>query len=138
MLKIRAEVIEQLFQVPFTWLTNFERRTKPLCLRTHDKEACDAIMYGSVARGIQKASLWPLTTSDKIQISIEEMVTVLKCIKIHSLQGPRGESVEWSHINCKTLNMYFGVSKILEAVGNPVLDCHRLHMKQQRGEVMEQ
>ena len=43
----------------------------------------------------------------------------------------------WSHINCKTINMHFGVAKILDSVGNPVLDCHKLHMREQRGEVKD-
>jgi hypothetical protein len=137
MLKIRAETVEKLSRILFTWLKHFEQSTKPLGLRTHGREACDAVIYGSIARGIQKTSLWPLTTSDKFKLSIEGMVNMLKAIKIHCLQEPRGKSVEWSHINCKTLNMDLVVAEILEAVWNPVLDCHRLHMKEQRGELEE-
>ena len=134
---VRADIIEKLFQIPFTWLKNFEQSATPLCLRAYDREACDAIMYGSVARAMQKASLWPLTTSDKIHLSIAQLVAVLTGIRIYALHEPRGKSMEWSHVNCKTFNMHFGVNSILQEGGNPVLDCHRLHMREQRGEVEE-
>jgi hypothetical protein len=138
MLEIRAKTIEQLFRIPHTWLTNFERSTKSFCIRAHDREACNAVIYGSVARGIQKASLWPLKTSTKIKLSIEEMANVQKAIKVHTLQEPRGKRVEWGHINCKTLNMHAGVAKILEGVGSPVLDSHHVHMIEQRSEVVQE
>lgn len=79
--------------------------------------------------------MWPLISSDKINLSIEETAAELKTIKIQTLQEPRGKSVEWSHINCKTLNMRTSVAKILEEIPNPVLESHRVHMKEQRGEV---
>ncbi|KAN0096814.1 hypothetical protein V8E51_015619 [Hyaloscypha variabilis] len=136
-LEVRAETIDRLFFIPFTWLKNFEQSPTPLCSRTYDREACDAIMYGSVARAIQHASLWPLTTSDKIHLSIAEFVNVLRSVRVYPLHEPRGKSMEWSHVNCKTFNMHFGIATILREIGNPVMDCHRVHMKQQRGEVEE-
>ena len=136
-MEVRADVIERLFQIPFTWLRNFEQSTTPLCLRRYDRDACDAIMYGSVARAMQRASLWPLTTSDKVHFSIAQFVAMLKDIRVYPLQEPRGKSLEWCHVNCKTLNIHFGVNIVLQQVPNPVLECHRVHMREQRGEVEE-
>jgi hypothetical protein len=134
MLATRSKTIASLFQIPHTWLSNFESSTKSLCLRTHDTEACDALVYGSVARGLQRASLWPLTNSFDITLSIEEFAKVLSEITIFHMPEPRGKNFSYSHVNCNSLNLKVSVKRILEGVGNPVLECHWMHMRAQRGE----
>lgn len=136
MLAIRSKTIASLFQIPHTWLSSFESSTKSLCLRTHDTEACDALIYGSVARGLQRASLWPLTNSFDVKLSIEEFAKALNEITIFHMPELRGKNFSYSHVNCNSLNLKVGVKRILEGVGTPVLECHGVHMKAQRGEEM--
>lgn len=131
---MRAETIAQLFRLPHAWLTRFERSKKPLCIRAHEAEACDALIYGSLARGLQKASLWPLECPADIHLSVEELTDVLKNIRIFFMPEPRGKDFNFGHSSCNMVNLRVGVTRVLENVGSPVLDCHIVHMKAHKGE----
>jgi hypothetical protein len=134
MLEIRTKTIAELFRLPHSWLNCFERSTKTVRIGADETEACHALIYGSLARGLQKANLWPLKSSDDIYLSINKMAILLMSIRFFFMTEPRGKDFNASHSSFDTLSSRVGVARVLEDVGSPVMDCHIVHMKAQRGE----
>lgn len=134
MLDIRAKTIAELIRLPQAWLTHFERSKNPLCVRAHEAEACDALIYGSLARGLQKANLWPLKNPNEIYLSVEELADVLRNIRIFFMPEPRGKDFNACHSSYNMVNLRVGVMRMLDNMECPVEECHWVHMRGQRGE----
>ncbi|KAF8855126.1 hypothetical protein BDZ45DRAFT_805227 [Acephala macrosclerotiorum] len=119
--ELREELIRNLLEVPYSRLDKYESTIASICCQPgNNKEGCDAAIYGSIARGVQKAGLWPRKRAGDIHMSANELATKVKDIRIYSASyGYEG------HHSCGSPTFRAQVTNILSAVPSQVLDIPR-------------
>jgi len=91
---------------------------------------CNAIVYGSLLRGLHSIDLWPRKRPEDIHISIQELRQKLEALRISTLLGHRdGFGVYTNHSRCSIPNYREEICEVLLSIADPVLDSHRQHMK---------
>jgi hypothetical protein len=83
-LAIRLEVIEKLFDLPYSQVTRFENNSNVLC-QQGSNPACDAIIYGSLLRSLQRVDLWPRKDPKVLRTSVNDLAIVIRALKVHIL-----------------------------------------------------
>ena len=125
--EVREETIKNLLKVPYSRLDQYESTISGICCQPGNREGCDAAIYGSIARGVQKAGLWPRKRAGDIHISPKELAAKVGDIRLYYAKY----SYE-NHSNCGASNLAGQVTNILSAVPSPVLELHRQHMEGQK------
>jgi hypothetical protein len=62
----RLQKIAAMLAVLYNNIKKFEDSDKTICTQGHNQEACDAAVYGSLLRGLQKIGLWPRKSPEEI------------------------------------------------------------------------
>lgn len=122
--EVREEAIKNLLEVPYGRLDQYESTTAGICYQPENREACDAAIYGSIARGLQKADLWPRKQARDVHISVEQLAAKVKNIPFHYINY----NYE-NHYNCGGPNFKGQVASILSAIPSLVLTLHSRHME---------
>jgi hypothetical protein len=92
-----------------------------------EKKACDSIIYGSLLLGLQTRGLWPPKTAKDIDTDFESFVSShLPCYPNNVLTV--------DHSGCCVKDFKSQILSVLEGMGDPVLDSHRVHIRIQRDE----
>ncbi|CZR66909.1 uncharacterized protein PAC_16810 [Phialocephala subalpina] len=120
--EVRKELIKNLLEVPYSRLDRYESTVASICSRPGNREGCDAAIYGSIARGVQKAGLWPRKQAEDIHMSAKELATRVKDIRIYAPYD------SYSNQYCGGPGFWDQIPNILSAVPSPVLDLPRRHM----------
>ncbi|KAL7269957.1 hypothetical protein RUND412_007345 [Rhizina undulata] len=130
-LQVREETINNLLELPYSRLDKYESTIASICRQPGNKEGCDAAVYGSIARGVQKAGLWPRKRAGEIHMSATELAAKVGDIQVHYPTYKSSYSYE-NHYSCSTHNFMELVTKTLSAIPSPVLESHRRHMEAQK------
>ncbi|KAL2070182.1 hypothetical protein VTL71DRAFT_13208 [Oculimacula yallundae] len=121
-LRIRNDTVKALLATPYQMVSKYEKTNDNICqLGDVDGEdnACDGASWGSLTRGMQLASLWPIKPADEVYMSIEEVADAIESIHIYHFVA---------HHHCGPTNFHAEVTRVLGRIENPVLDIHRRHM----------
>lgn len=81
--EVREETIKNLLEVPYRRLDQYESTIAGICCQPGNREGCDAAIYGSIARGVQKAGLWPRKRAGDVHISAKELAAKVEGIRIY-------------------------------------------------------
>jgi hypothetical protein len=122
-LEVREETISNLLELPYGRLDQYETTITSICRQPGSREGCDAAIYGSIARGLQKAGLWPRKRTGEIHMSAKELAAKIGNIQIYCASY----SYE-NHYSCG-LPISELVTKTLSAILSLVLEPHRRHME---------
>lgn len=94
-----------------------------VCSQAFFRKECDAIVYGSLLRGLQELDLWPRKPADTIKISVNELASQLQ--SLYNYVYPRS-----GHDSCNlAFRLRDQIASTLSSVPNPVLASHRRHMR---------
>ncbi|KAE9371891.1 hypothetical protein N431DRAFT_377959 [Stipitochalara longipes BDJ] len=135
-LEVRNETIGKLLSIPYSKIEKYDASIDTLCSASPDdpkeSSACDAIIYGSYTRGLQKIGLWPRKNIEDIHISIQELASMLSSIEIYqyAVHNSYGYGYEDKH-TCSPGDIKKEVSSQLKNIADPVLESHRRHMAAQ-------
>jgi hypothetical protein len=127
----RLKVVQNLINIPYKLVDKFESTRSTLCRQNSYKVECDAMIYGSLVRGLQVALLWPRKKPQDITRSVRELVSDLRLISI--FKYPLGEHDHNGHLtepheNCAVANFNEEIQSVLKSIPSPVSESHRTHM----------
>lgn len=91
-----------------------------------EDNACDAISWGSITRGMQLAGLWPIKPAEQVYLSVDEVASAIESIHIYHFH---------THLECGKPNFQEDVARVLRRIESPVMDSHRRHMARQLEEM---
>jgi len=91
---------------------------------------CDAIVHGSLIRGLQSCNLWP-ESSIATGLNAQTLAHLLQFLKIFPLER-RPFMPDADHTPCSELGLNVKVDSIISRMSDPVQDYHRVHMTAQR------
>jgi hypothetical protein len=126
--EVREETIKNLLDLPYGILDQYESTIAGICCQRAGREGCDAAVYGSIARGLQKAGLWPRKRAKDIHMSAKELAAKVGDIQIYYYANSHYEN----HYGCGAPNFRQQITNILSAVPSPALELHRQHMEAQK------
>ncbi|KAK0120412.1 hypothetical protein ONS96_010627 [Cadophora gregata f. sp. sojae] len=124
--RIRQQTITNLLAIPYAMVSKYERTNDNICQLgdiSGEDNACDAISWGSLTRGMQLAGLWPIKPSEQIYLSVDEVVSAIESIHIYHFH---------THTDCGKSNFQQDVARVLRRIESPVMEAHRRHMARQR------
>jgi len=134
-MEIRETAIAALLDLPYTQIKRYEDSAylpPYLCQARFGSvpygshAACDNLVYGSLTYGLYARRLWPRKTPESIHESINALAVHINTLTICTLSE--------HHSNCHVYGFKAKAKRILEELPSPVLDSHRKHMREQRGE----
>ena len=133
---MRNETIDKLLSIPYSKIEKYDASIDTLCSTSpnNSKEslACDAIIYGSYTRGLQKIGLWPRKNIEDIHISIQELASMLSRIEIYQYAEYNSYGYDYGNKHtCSPGDIKKEVSSQLKNIADPVLESHRRHMAAQ-------
>jgi hypothetical protein len=99
-----------------------------------EKKACDSIIYGSLLLGLQSRGLWPPRTAKDIDTDFETFVSSLSSLEIEHLPCYPNNALTVDHPGCCVKDFKSQILSVLEGMGDPVLESHRVHIRIQRDE----
>ncbi|MCJ1368297.1 hypothetical protein MMC16_007439 [Acarospora aff. strigata] len=126
-LDIRQATVKALLNVLYDYVDRFESNKETIC-RENSKE-CDALVYGSLLRGLQEADLWPRKSSKTVHISVQELASKLNSLNIFIYPQDRRRHSSSSHYNCNWAERKDLVANTLSSIPDPVLESHSRHMQ---------
>jgi hypothetical protein len=135
--KVRRETIEKLLTIAYSQVNRYEACTAKVCQERNDSDRCDALSYGSLTLGLRKTNLWPSQTTDRMSRSDWSVKILSSRISnlIVLVTAPSGQNYARSdHTNCCDSSFKAKVEEVMSKIESPVLDSHRVHMRDQRGE----
>lgn len=134
---LRLAAIERLLKLPYDVLDRYEAEPFRGChvpASIAVKENCDALTYGSITLGLQRAGLWPRVQAEDVGLSVESLAYRIKEIKIlrapTAMVNPPG--ILCGHDNCCVRDFKEQVRGIMAGIMSPVLESHRRHMTTQK------
>jgi hypothetical protein len=134
-LAIRNATITKLLNIPYTILDRYgNSHGIYLCQELFEKKACDSIIYGSLLLGLQTRGLWPPKTAKDIDADFESFVSSLSSLEIEHLPCYPNNVLTMDHSGCCVKDFKSQILSVLERMGDPVLDSHRVHIRIQRDE----
>ncbi|CZR54653.1 uncharacterized protein PAC_04537 [Phialocephala subalpina] len=126
-LSLRLAALEKLLDIVYRRVRGFADNKEIHCPREgvdKNRKACDAIIYGSLIRGLELVDLQSTRDLQDIKFSINQVSSKIKNLEIHSLNP--------FHESCFERDFEVQVDSVLSNLGNPVLDSHRRHMEEQQ------
>ena len=123
--EVREEIIKKLLDLPYGILDQYESTIAGICCE--GREGCDAAVYGSIARGLQKAGIWPRKRAKDIHMSAKELGAKVGDIRIYYANFSRE-----NHHRCGAPDINEQVTNILSAVPSSAFELHRRHMEAQK------
>ena len=134
---VRQATIDKLLDIPYAHVDRYENANDIICRRKSRQKDCDALVYGSLIRGLQIAGLWPRKKPEEIHISIDQLASTLDSLEIFVLpdidSGYRHDyRTNHNHASCSVHNFKQQVHTALSGIPYPVLDSHYRHMEAQR------
>lgn len=92
----------------------------------HILAECDAMVYGTLLRGLQELDLWPRKPADIIKISVHKLALQLQSLVIFVY--PANDFSD--HFSCNFVNSFKDrIALKLRSIHNAVLASHRRHMR---------
>jgi hypothetical protein len=135
-LAIRNETITKLLNIPYTVIDRYSNSHGIyLCQELFEKKACDSIIYGSLLLGLQNLGLWPPKTAKNIDTDFESLVSSLNSLEIEHLPYYPNIILSENHSACCVKDFKSQILSVLEGMGDPVLESHRIHIRIQRDEL---
>ena len=126
--EVREETTKNLLGLPYRILDQYESTIASIYYQRAGREGCDNAVYGSIARGLQKAGLWPRKRAKDIRISTKELAAKVGDIQIYYYANSHYKN----HYGCGAPNFSKQITNILSAVPSPALELHRQHMEAQK------
>lgn len=125
-MSIRHDTIDELLKLPYEYIDLFDRSMDSVCVQVYFSRECDAMVYGSLLRGLQEFDLWPRKSADTIKISVDALALQLQSLGIFVY--PADDFSD--HFSCNLVNsLRDRVASTLSSIPNPVLTSHRRHMQ---------
>lgn len=121
---IRQATIKELLKVTYDYFDK-SLRYDAVSYGQPNKE-CGAIMCGSLLKGLNAIGLWPQKSSDDINISVQDLASQLKSLRV------------WTNPEIRNNNCYYDwnlvkfnneIEDVLSSMPKPVLESHRRHMR---------
>ena len=125
--RIRKETVEKFLAIPSAMVAKYERTNDNLCQLgdvSGEDNACDAISWGSLTRGMQLAGLWPIKPAEEVYLSVDEVASAIESIHIYYFH---------THLTCGKINFHEDVARVMRRIENPVMEAQKIHMARQRG-----
>jgi hypothetical protein len=124
-LSLRRAAIETLFDIPKRRIKLYTDNKAILC--RYSRPGCDAIIFGSLLRGLGLHDLHPDMKPEDIHLSITEFAEIVKKMEIHPYYSAKGGV----HDDCSSSDFASAALSVLTSVGIPVLESHLRHMGEQ-------
>lgn len=131
-LAVRQATIDKLLDIPYAHVESYESSNDVVCQRRSEQKVCDALVYGSLIRGLQIAGLWPRKKPEEIHVSINQLASTLESLEIFDLSDVGSYYANTNHISCSIRNFQGQVRTDLLGIPCPVLDSHYRHMDAQK------
>ncbi|PPJ59565.1 hypothetical protein CBER1_11690 [Cercospora berteroae] len=140
---VRAVTLDRLLAIPYERADRISSSSArdTFCKKRNGKE-CDALSFGSLVLQLSQLGLWPsrLTNVD-ISLSIIELASALKRIKIHSYPHDsvdRYQNYYNEYVDLDDQCSSFGrmpqqIDAVLREIPSSVTSAHREHIKHQLG-----
>ena len=106
----------------------------PICTQSSYKEECDTIVYGSLAKGLQRLKIWPgdprVGASSMTTKTVRELYRDLKEIRNYVWPG-NGYSSDY-HSGCGFTNrLHEAVDRVHQDMSKQILESTRKHLDTQ-------
>ena len=125
MLDVREEAVQKLLDLPYSALRKLQGGRR-VC--EHRNEDCDALLYGSLIRELEKFRLYPQKSAKDIQISVDALSKQIASILLSELPN----TGHGHHTLCGTRFFRDAVNKVVTGVSCPVLDTHHDHLEKKQ------
>jgi len=124
-MSLRQTAIENLLDIPRRRIKTYMDNKTTMC--RYSRPGCDAIIYGSLLRGLDLHDLHPDMKPEEVRLSIVALAEIIGKLEIYPYYSAKGGV----HDDCSISDFASATGSILSNVGNPVLESHIRHMKEQ-------
>ena len=121
----RRKAIENLLEIPRRRYKTYKSNKTTMC--RYSRPGCDAIIYGSILRGLDIHDLHPEMKPEDVLLSITALVEIVSKLKLYPYYSANGGV----HDDCSLSDFASDAASILSNIGSPVLESHVRHMKEQ-------
>jgi hypothetical protein len=124
-MSLRQTAIESLLEIPRRRIKIFTEYKITMC--RYSRPGCDAIIYGSILRGLDLYNLHPEMKPGDVHLTVTALADIISNIEIFPYYSAKGGV----HDDCSESDFASATSSILSNIGNPVLESHLRHMEEQ-------
>ncbi|KAE9364482.1 hypothetical protein N431DRAFT_447657 [Stipitochalara longipes BDJ] len=121
----RRTAIENLLEIPRRRIKTYKDNKTTIC--RYNRPGCDAIIYGSLLRGLDIHDLHPDMKPEDVRLSITALAEIMSKLKMYPYYSANGGV----HDDCSLSEFASATASILSNIGSPVLESHVRHMKEQ-------
>jgi hypothetical protein len=93
----------------------------------YSRPGCDAIIYGSLLRGLDLHDLYPEIKPEDVHLSVTSLAEIISKLEIFPYYSAKGGV----HDDCSMSDFSSGTASVLSNIGSPVLESHLRHMAEQ-------
>jgi hypothetical protein len=124
-MSLRLAAIENLLEIPKRRIKIYTENKTTMC--RYQRPGCDAIIYGSLLRGLDIHGLHPDMKAEDVHQSITTLAEIISKLEIYPYYSAKGGI----HDDCSLSDFPSATASVLSNVGNPVMESHIRHMKEQ-------
>jgi hypothetical protein len=117
--------MENLLDIPKRRIKTYTDNKATLC--RYSRPGCDAIIFGSLLRGLGNYDLHPDMKSEDVHFSIIDVAEIITNLEIHPYYSAKGGI----HDDCSSSDFASAAASVLSNIGSPVLESHLRHMREQ-------
>lgn len=124
-MSLRRTAIENLLDIPKRRIKAYTGNKTTMC--RYSRPGCDAIIYGSILRGLDLHDLHPFMMPEQVGLSITALAEVISKLEIYPYYSAKGGV----HDDCSLSDFASATASVLSNIGSPVLESHLRHMGEQ-------
>jgi len=121
----RRTAVENLLEIPRRRYKTYKSNKSIMC--RYSRPGCDAIIYGSLLRGLDIHDLYPEMQPEDVRLSVTTLSEIVSKLKLYPYYSANGGV----HDDCSLSDFASEAASILSNIGSPVLESHIRHMKEQ-------
>lgn len=118
-------------------IRRYDNKTKELVCSSRDAfeaEECDAVVYGSLVRGLQRLDLWPMKDPYDIPYNVNTLTNKMR--DLHLIKPNSSPNSDAIHGLCGFAGpILHYIYAIMRANQSPVVESDLRHMERQRREL---
>ncbi|PVH77245.1 hypothetical protein DL98DRAFT_591492 [Cadophora sp. DSE1049] len=123
-MSIRADTVQGILDLVYVEVEKYSRlNCADTILCKSGRMSCDAMVYGSLLNGLQQRGLWPAIEASQLILSINEIASMIRELKIYTPLRTGGRSGP-THFDCSTFRGWLAMEQLLRDMPTPGLGCH--------------
>jgi hypothetical protein len=124
-MSLRRTAIENMLDIPRRRIETYTDNKATMC--RYGRPGCDAIIYGSLLRGLDIHGLHPDMKPEDVHLSVTALGEIISKLEIYPYYSAKGGV----HDDCSLSDFASATASVISNIGSPVLESHVRHMEEQ-------